>query len=240
MDLLISSVLWLYVFTFFAFWSDVCFDVFRYCWCGLQSGLSPLAPSRMELFWTDVPIWIQFRASTFIIQFLFEDPPTTSFLQKIDMVTSAIPEVQVNGHPWRWHWNRNLWGGISSDSGFQEWGYPIAGWCIVVNPITMDDLGGTPIEEGNYFQINVMINSHGREPSISHFPINQTQLSSSDQNPLFISLYWVQWGVLLDSLTEMIIIILVILILVIIIFHDGNPDQPVEPIRDLKSCIIIG
>jgi hypothetical protein len=60
-------------------------------------------------------------------------------------------------------------------------------------------------------------------------------LSSSDQNPLFISLYWVQWGVLLDSLTEMIIIILVI-----IIFHDGNPDQPVEPIRDLKSCIIIG
>ena len=54
------------------------------------------------------------------------------------------------------------------------------------------------------------------------------------------SLYWVQWGVLLDSLTEMIIIILVILILVIIIFHDGNPDQPVEPIRDLKSCIIIG
>ena len=68
-------------------------------------------------------------------------------------------------------------------------GTPIAGWCIVVNPITMDDLGGPPIEEGNYFQINVMINSHGRDPSISHFPINQTQLSSSDQNPLFISLY---------------------------------------------------
>ena len=76
-------------------------------------------------------------------------------------------------------------------------GTPIAGWCIVVNPITMDDLGGTPIEEGNYFQINVMINSHGREPSISHFPINQTQLSSSDQNPLFMSIeynggfYWI-------------------------------------------------